>query len=294
MAREIENDKTGNESLLNRRSYLRMTGSAVAATGLLGASSVTSAKQYDTVTVPAGQTKSIEVGDGETFENKLIDVTASGAGVAFTTSGNDWKIRNVGVKGEGSGESFVIMPGVESSDGHAVIENVYLGDGNKPRQSGGGVWVNANMPHNGVIDFKRVHIAHFPNNGLYASGPATKGGHGIVNVYDSYFHSNNISNIRTTGKGSRTPVVKNSVVHVDSSTPACGENCSSPGAVSNRGIYAWYDTTKVVDSDIQGGFTTTHGGEVKTVNTRTGQKANTKPPKGAPMSAEEAANGQKR
>jgi hypothetical protein len=288
MARKPENETTDNGSLLNRRSFLKAAGTAVAATGAAGVSSVASAKQYDTITVPAGQHKAIEVGDGQTFENKLIDLTAEGAGVAFTTSGSGWTIRNVGIKGEHSGESFIMMPGVESTDGHGLIENVYMGDGTKAGQSGGGVWVNANLPHQGVITVRRTHIAKTVNNGLYASGPGSQGAEGITNVEDSYFHSNNISNIRTNAKGDRTPYVKNSVVKVDDKTPACGENCSKPGAVNNRGVWSWYGTTKVINSDIQGGFATTHGGDIQTKNTRTGNNANLKPPKGVPMSAEEA------
>lgn len=288
MARKLENETTDNGSLLNRRSFLKAAGTAVAATGAAGVSSVASAKQYDTITVPAGQQKAIEVGDGQTFENKLIDLTAEGAGVAFTTSGSGWTIRNVGIKGQHSGESFIMMPGVESADGHGLIENVYMGDGTKPGKRGGGIWVNANLPHQGVITVRRTHIAKTVNNGLYASGPGSQGAEGITNVEDSYFHSNNISNIRTNAKGDRTPYVKNSVVKVDEKTPVCGENCSKPGAVNNRGVWSWYGTTKVINSDIQGGFATTHGGEVQTKNTRTGKNANLKPPKSVPMSAEEA------
>ena len=293
MARELENEANDNGTLLDRRSYLKMAGSALAATGAAGVSGVAGAKEYETITVSAGQHKAIDVGDGQRFENKLIDVTADGAGVAFTTSGNDWTIRNVGIKGEHSGESFIMMPGVESPDGEGLIENVYLGDGIRPRESGGGVWVNANLPHRGVITFRRIHIANTVNNGLYASGPGTQGAEGIAHVEDSYFRANNISNIRLSSKGDRTSRVKNSVVEVDETTPKCGENCSSPGAVNNRGVWAWYGTTKVVDSDIQGGLVTTHGGNIETKNTRTGEQAKLEPPKGVPMSAKEAARGKK-
>ena len=293
MAREFENDTTDNGSFLNRRSFLKAAGTAVVATGAAGVSSAASAKQYDTITVPAGQQKSIEVGDGETFENTLIDVTAEGAGVAFTTSGNGWTIRNVGIKGQDSGRSFIMMPGVESPDGHGLIENVYMGDGTKPGNSGGGMWVNANLPHRGVITIRNTHVGKTVNNGLYASGPGKKGAEGITNVESSYFHSNNISNIRLNAKGDRTPYVKNTVVKVDDKTPVCGDNCSAPGTVNNRGVWSWFGTTKVINSDIQGGFATTDGGDIKTKNTRTGEQANTKPPKGVPMSAEEAVKGKK-
>ncbi|WP_458190609.1 hypothetical protein [Haladaptatus sp. NG-WS-4] len=291
MARELENEKNDNGTLLNRRSYLKLAGSAIAATGAASVSGLAGAEEYETITVAAGEHKAIEVGDGQTYENKLIDVTAEGAGVAFTTSGNGWTIRNVGIKGEHSGESFIMMPGVESPDGEGLIENVYMGDGIKERESGGGVWVNANMPHQGVITVRRTHIANTVNNGLYASGPGSQGATGITNVEDSYFHSNNISNIRMNAKGDRTPYVKNCVVKVDDSTPPCGENCSSPGAVNDRGVWSWYGTTEVIDSDIQGGFVGTHGGDVEARGTNTGENVNLEPPKGVPMSAEEAAKG---
>ncbi|MCO8245218.1 MULTISPECIES: hypothetical protein [unclassified Haladaptatus] len=288
MARDETARDSTDSGLLNRRSYLKFAGATAAAFATAG---VANAEDYRTITVPAGQQKSIHVGDGVTFENVLIDITASGAGVAITTSGNGWTIRNVGIKGQHSGESFMIMPGVESSDGHGLIENVYMGDGTKARKHGGGVWVNANLPHRGTITIRRTHIANTVNNGLYASGPGSKGATGITNVEDSYFHSNNISNIRLNAKGSRTPYVKNSVVKVDESTPPCGENCSAPGTVNNRGVWSWYGTTKVINSDIQGGLVTAHGGNVQTENTRTGDNADLTPPKGVPMTAEQAASG---
>ncbi len=288
MARDETARDSTDDGLLNRRSYLKFAGATAAAFAVAGTAS---ADNYRTITVPAGQQKAIHVGDGVTFENVLIDITASGAGVSITTSGNGWTIRNVGIKGQDSGRNFMIMPGVESPDGHGLIENVYMGDGIKAGKRGGGIWVNANLPHRGVITIRRTHIANTVNNGLYASGPGSKGEKGITNVEDSYFRSNNISNIRLNALGSRTPYVKNTVVKVDGSTPPCGDKCSAPGTVNNRGIWSWYDTTKVIDSDIQGGLVGAHGGNVKTINTRTGDNANLTPPKGVPMTAKQAASG---
>ncbi|WP_458206680.1 hypothetical protein [Haladaptatus sp. NG-SE-30] len=265
-------------------------GMAATAASTGAATSVAGAKSYETITVPAGEQEVIQIGSGETFENVLIDITADGAGLRILAQGDDWVIRNVGIKGQHDGEGFIIVPGVTSPDAHGLIENVYMGDGQPEREGGGGIWVNANLPHQGTITIRRMHMAHMINNGAYASGPGAQGANGVTNFEDSYFYSNNISNIRTNSKG-RTSYVRNCTVEVDGSTPPCGENCSSPGAVNDRGVWSWYGTTKVIDSDIQGGLQTAHGGQISEENTRTGENADTTPPKGVPMTAEEAASG---
>ncbi|MFB9804717.1 hypothetical protein ACFFQF_04375 [Haladaptatus pallidirubidus] len=88
------------DSSVNRRSYLKLTGStALALTGAGLLSNGAAAAEYETIEVPAGSREQFQVGSGETFENKLIDISATGADARIVASGSDWTIRNVGFKG---------------------------------------------------------------------------------------------------------------------------------------------------------------------------------------------------
>jgi hypothetical protein len=296
MARhETARDTDSEQSLLDRRSYLKMAGAAAASVAAAGASSgAASAASHDTITVPAGGTETITVESGETFENTLIDMTADGASAQINASGDDWTIRNVAFKGNHPGGNYLLTPGVTSEDGHGLIENVYMGDGQTEGSGKGGVWVNGNLPHRGTITFRNVHIAHMIDNGLYGMDGGYHGVGGVVNVEDSYFDSNNIANIRVGSIDGRTCHVENCVVKADSTRP-CGTGCSSPGATNSRGVWAWFGPVKVTDSDVGGSSpqSTKDGGTIEESNTRWGAEADTgRVPDGVPMAAEEAVGGQ--
>lgn len=283
----------------SRRSCLKLAGAALASVATVNAvSQQTDAAEYRTITIPAGTTKYIHVGDGETLENVLIDISAEGAKASIRTSGSGWTIRNVGFKGtySGGGDSanWLVIPGVSDPDGVGVIENFYMGDGQVSGTRKGGLWVNANLPHRGTIVFRNVHIANMVS-GLYASGPGYKGHGGNIRVENSYVKSNYGSNIRTNGL-KRTNVVKNTVVHIDGTQPACGPDggsggCSKPGSTNARAIWAWYGRCHLDNCDIVGPIIEREGGEVTMTNTRVGDAADTTPPDTVPMSAEEAASG---
>ncbi len=294
----------------NRRSFLKGTGAAVtSAVGIGVMSSRVGASGYDTITVPAGQTKTIRVGSGQHFENKLIDQSAPGAAAMVQATGSDWTIRNVGFKG-GCGAPnfgfFSIIPSV-SSGSKGRIENVYMGDGAEPNSANeaesGGMWVNANTPHEGTLTVKNVNVQKYANNGLYGSGPGAAqgaGSGGPVHVEDSYFASNDISNVRL---GTPDSYVKNTVIE-DKGIPI-----HHPNGPNKRGVWGWYVPITVKDCDVRvpdydavyGGF---HGGEVMVKNSRVkgstagsvktknvGKKPKTKIPKHVPKSAEQAAKG---
>ncbi|WP_049970211.1 twin-arginine translocation signal domain-containing protein [Haladaptatus cibarius] len=295
---------------LNRRSFLKTAGAAVTATAGLGvASTGVSASEYETITVSAGETKNISVGSGETFENKLIDQSASGASVMIEASGSDWTIRNVGFKGGCSAKnfgSFSMIPSV-SSGGKGLIENVYMGDGVETNSANeaepGAVWVNANTPHEGELTFRHVNIQKYANNGLYASGPGAAQGAGAggpVKVEECYCANNDIANVRLGTPGS---YVKDSVIeNTDSSV-------HHPNGPNKRGIWGWYVPITVENCDVSvtdyeavnGGF---HGGEVVVKNSQVEgptsgsvktqsveSNPKTKIPKKVPQSAEQAAKG---
>ncbi|WP_266077835.1 hypothetical protein [Haladaptatus caseinilyticus] len=286
MARDEAARDLPTDGLLNRRSYLKFAGATAAAFAATGTST---GKEYRTITVPAGQTKSITVGDGETFENVLIDMTADGASALVRTSGSGWTIRNVGFKGIHPGGHYLLNPGVSSTDGTGLVENVYMGDGQVAGSDSGGVWVNANLPHRGTIQFRNVHVAGMIDNGLYGSGPGAQGYGGNLHVDSSYFKGNTISNVRLNAK-SRPCNVTNTVVDTRGNKP-CRIGCSSPGSTTTRAVWSWYGETHVRNCDIVGRITTARGGSVTTTDVRTGDQADLTPPKGVPMSAEQAASG---
>jgi hypothetical protein len=300
MARDkTARERDESEVPLNRRSFLGATGAGVASAlgvgALASASDAVKGADYQTITVPAGQKRTIRIGSGETFENALIDVTATGASVQISASGNDWAIRNVGIKGTHPGGHYVLTPGVPDKDANALIENVYLGDGQIEGSAKGGVWVNGNLPHRGTLTFRNVHVGQMVDNGLYGMDSGYWGEGGVVHVEDSYFYSNNISNIRVGSIDGRTCRIDNCVVRVDDgATPPCDAGCSAPGAVNPRGVWAWFGPVEVTNSDIGGPSprVTKEGGYIEEGNTRWGSAANTdRVPDGTPMTAEEAASG---
>ncbi|WP_137287220.1 hypothetical protein [Halorussus salinisoli] len=293
MARdETARDSESETALLDRRSYLRLAGAAAAAVAGAGMATSTEAASNDTITVPAGETRRISVGDGETFENKLLDVTADGASVVITAFADDFTIRNVGIKGVHPGEENFLKLCVPSEDATGLVENVYLGDG-AVAGSKGGIYVHYDPGHEGELTFRQVNVAHSSNNGLYGSSPGHRGQSGLVHVEDSYFYSNNVSNVRLGSPGG-TSHVRNTTIHVDDSVNGCDTNCSSPGAVNARGVWAWDGPVALHDCDVRTGshgsaLATRDGGSIEENDSRIGSEADTSPPEGVPTSAEEAA-----
>ncbi|WP_458205202.1 hypothetical protein [Haladaptatus sp. NG-SE-30] len=286
MARDEAARDSPDDGLLNRRSYLKFAGATAAS---IAATGVATAENYRTITVPAGETKIIDIGDGETFENVLIDMTADGASALMRTSGSGWTIRNVGFEGIHPGDHYLLNPGVSDPNGSGLVENVYMGDGQVAGSDSGGVWVNANLPHRGTITFRNVHVAGMIDNGLYGSGPGAQGYGGNLHVESSYFKGNTISNVRLNAK-ERPCTVTNTVVDSRGNKP-CRIGCSAPGSTTTRAVWSWYGETHLRNCDILGSIATTKGGSVTTTNTRTGSDADLTPPKGAPMTAKQAASG---
>jgi hypothetical protein len=294
-------DKTARERdgrrTVDRRSFLGVAGAgAAAALGVGTLANNADAADYRTVTVPAGETRNFSVGSGETLENLLIDMTAKGASAKIYANGDGWTVRNVAFKGNHPGGHYLFTPAV-SKGGTATVENLYMGDGQTEGTGKGGIWVNG-PDHYGTLNFRNVNIQHFIDNGLYGTdaGYDYAGAHGgVVNVYDSFFDSNNISNIRVGSRDGRTCYVENCVVRTGS-TRACDVGCSSPGAKNSRGVWAWWGPVEVRDSDIQGPAVEqdSRAGDptISSTNTRWGSNANAgRVPDGVPMTPEEAASG---
>ncbi|ELY84837.1 hypothetical protein [Natrialba taiwanensis] len=235
-SRTSETETTPNNgcnSGLTRRNYVQSIAAVAAAATTLGAAG-TAAGQSDYERIDAeGQTITIESGD--TWENKLIDMT-TGQDIVITAQGSDWTIRNIGFTGKNTSGTGSATFGISDSGGESSIENVYLGDGTDERNgssSGHGqtaFWVNPD--HAGHIDFQNVNIQNFADNAIYGSAPGTGGG-GTLHI-DSCFAANcYVSHFRVATEGSK---ITNSSVLVDDE------------GYQGRGIWAWAPGTIEVDN----------------------------------------------
>lgn len=275
-----------------RRAFLTSIATTTAALGVAPTLTAAQSAAYETITVPAGDTHPVNVASGETVENLLIDATADGASVQIHASGDGWTIRNVGVKGQHPGGHYQFTPGVPAG-GSATVENLYLGDPQASGTTGGGIWVNGNLPHQGTLILRNIHVGGKVDNGMYGADSAS-GVAGVVNAEASYFVNNNIANLRLGATDGRTCRVDNCAVAIDeSAVPACGAGCSNPGAVTPRGIWAWYGRVAVTNSDIGGPKPreAAHGGTINATGSRWGANARPTPPAGVPLSAHDAASG---
>ncbi len=279
---------------ISRRSVIKIAGATGAAV-IPGTASVAADSQddYEIIEVSADEREIIRVRSGETLSNKLIDVTASGASVRIDARGSDWTVRNIGVKGTMDVyDDMALLVGGE----HGTVENIYLGDGCTAGRSKGSFVDHGST--NGPIEFRWVHIAGFPNNGIYGSPTSDLQG-GIIHIRDSYFDSNNISQFKI-GSPLGTCEVTNTVVQTDNSTPHNGFN-----QVNKRGIWALDGKTIIRDCDIQGTINTYDPATVEVENTRWGGDHNgdgsvignprgtpdLSPPDGCPVTPEQAASG---
>ena len=226
---------TGRNSGLSRRNYVRsLAAVATATTALGGAGAVAAADDYEVIEAQ-GQTITIDA--GETWENKLIDMT-TGQDIVITAHSSDWTIRNVGFKGENTSGTGSATFGIsDTAGGTSTVENVYLGDGSSTGNSnpnGHGqtaFWIAPD--HSGHIDFTNVNIQNFADNAIYGSAPGNKGG-GTVHIDSSFAANCYVSHFRLATEGSK---VTNSSVYVDKSEGYVG-----------RGIWAWAPGTIEVDN----------------------------------------------
>ncbi|WP_255190682.1 hypothetical protein [Natronobeatus ordinarius] len=185
---------------VTRRSYVRsLAAVAAATTGAAMVGSAAADDDYETITLSSGEARTINVSDGETFENKLIDVSADGAGVTIIADGSDWTIRNIGFRGRHSldGPIFGVA---DTGDGESTIENVYMGDGtDAPRQQrypSHGIWVTPH--HSGHLEIDGVYVYDANDNAFYASAPGSNGNGqlGSVHIKNCYARDNWVSSFR--------------------------------------------------------------------------------------------------
>ncbi|NHN60557.1 MULTISPECIES: hypothetical protein [Halorussus] len=244
MARdETKRERNGEKSLLNRRTYLKGAGAAVASLAAFrGASGGAAAAEYETRTVSAGGYDSVTLRDGDTFENVLVDISADGAEFHVDAHGDDWAIRNVGIKGrlDSSGGA----PNIIRADGNGVIEHCFFGDIAAPNIGGGAIGIKSY--HAGHIDIKECYIGGSTDNGVYAAQPAENNG-GTMAIDTCYFVNNNITHIRAAADGT---TVKNSVL---TNTNDVNPNHKS-GSINSRGFWDFYgdgdETVTIENCDI--------------------------------------------
>lgn len=254
---------------------------------------------YRTIRVESNEYRRIPVEGDEVLENVLIDISAKGASAQIVASGADWTIRNVGFHGTHPGGHYLLTPAA-SAGSAATVESLYMGDGQVGGSTSGGIWIPPE--HEGTMEFRRVNVQRFADNGLYGTNSTSDSG-GIVNVSDSYFRSNNDANVRV-GTAAGTCTVRNTVSVGDDDTPVSPHHGDEHGHGSQcRGVWAWWGDVVVQNCDIHVEESVGENlveaskneaaakATITTRNTRVGPQANREPPSGVPLTAEAAASG---
>jgi len=180
--------------------------------------------EYESIVVPAGEVRVHRVGDDEVFENKLIDITASGAVFRIIIEGRDATVRNIGWTGTQDAESYAVL--AHEGSGDALIENVYMGDGSSTGHSAGSrdptaMWLSPNA--SGTLTVRGANVQGWGDNGMYFSNPSA-----TTTIENSYLTDNNNAEYRLPGGGT----VRNSVVRNG----------------QDRGVWAWGPGTVTVDN----------------------------------------------
>lgn len=139
--------------------------------------------------IPRNAREVFSVGSGETLANRVFDQTASGASAIVTAHATNWTVRNVGWRGEISGDSRAFTCS-DRGNNTSVARNLYIGDGTdgsgSQRQPGLGIWVAPE--HSGHIDFEYIIIQNANDNSFYCSAPGSNsnGQHGTVALRNCY------------------------------------------------------------------------------------------------------------
>ncbi|ARS88937.1 hypothetical protein B1756_03660 [Natrarchaeobaculum aegyptiacum] len=256
---------TGNRDILNRRSYLSAIGtSALAASALAaGAGSAAASEDYEIIEVGRGQNWVHSLGDGETLENVLIDITAEGADAQIRASGDDWTIRNVGFRGQAAGTNVNRI----TAAGSGTIECVYLGDGIRSGVTrNGGIGVPRS--HRGAMTIKNCYIAEWTDNGIYASERDVRG---TLHVEDCYLRDNNVTSLRMCRDGS---TIEGCVIENTGNVPVAGPSDGSYASVMSRGIWTGYGNADwevdIVDTHIAVNSSNTNGNSIAVISSQHG------------------------
>ncbi|MDQ2052046.1 hypothetical protein RBH26_16335 [Natronolimnohabitans sp. A-GB9] len=231
--RPVSGDNSGNNGLIDRRSYLKLAGAAtaaVAASGAVGASD----EEYDVI---EADNSNYILDDGEVFENKIIDFS-NGNWFTIVADATNWTIRNVGFRGTHNHDHNAIVA-LDDGGNTSTIENVYLGDGcvrPSSYSSHGQVGIFVHRDHSGHLDIRNVYLEDWPNNGIYAS-PAAYDTPGTVRIENCFGKNNYVASMRVSDGGE----VVDCVAYNDGT-----------GRYVGRPFWGWGDQ-EVVGCDFDGG-----------------------------------------
>lgn len=293
----------GNTSLIDRRSYLKLAGTATATAGAVVAGS-TGAVASDDYEVIEADNSIYWLDDGETFENKIIDFSNGNYFSLLAHEVSDWEIRNVAFVGQHAHDQHTII--VRNDGGPGLVENVYMAEGSiRPDQysSHGQSGIFVHRDHEGHVTIRNCNIQDWPNNGIYANPPYYEDG-GTVRIESCLSANNSVSNFRIGSSGSE---IVDSVAYNDSNGQydgrclwAWGADVSVDDCSFDEGSYPdaihVRDSTTITMSDTEyTGMRLNDGGSRGTFNdngsnTQTSSPDLT-PPDGVPMTPEEAATG---
>lgn len=266
---------------------------------------------YELIEVGAGETYRKYISNGETWENKLIDITASGAEYQIYAQANDFTIRNIGIKGHIDDSSGNVDPWtirVEDANATARIENVCFevtcaSTQADPTTPHGATGMYLHGDHVGALELDRIYMQNFPDNGFYCSSPGREEGdfgNGTTHISNSYVRDCNTSSYRLGGDGS---TIHNSVCVGGShrglwqqfqSSTVTDSDLSSVGSDIAIGDSNWSSAAdaEVTLHDSRWETETSHGyGSTSNINGTSVGTPQDRVPDGCPTTAEEAASG---
>ncbi|THE64855.1 hypothetical protein D8Y22_10820 [Salinadaptatus halalkaliphilus] len=229
-----DDDDESNRRLLDRRSYVKLAGLTTASATLSGAA--VASDDYEEITA-RGQT--IRIGEGETYENKLFDLT-NGNSVLLLVEGGNSTIRNIGFDGLHRGDAFMIS--ITAPSGDVLIENVYLGDGSTKEGESFVHGPGAVFYHKQAgcdVTFRYCNVQGWPNNGFYCSNTASGGS---VELDHCYGKNNGVSTFRVAGG---QDVITDCVAYNDDTDygPGWGGYVEDSG----RPVWVWPGNTVAID-----------------------------------------------
>ncbi|WP_226042300.1 hypothetical protein [Natrinema sp. DC36] len=230
---EATNDGSKNV-LLHRRSYMKLAGTTTAAATLTGAASAVE-DDYEVVEA-RGQT--VTVNRGETYENKLIDLT-TGESFLIMVNGADSAVRNIGFKGLYRGDSFMIS--INAGQGDILFENIYLGDGATKEGASfvhgpGAVFMHRDSEAD--LTFRNCNVQGYPNNGFYCSNTP----YGGSVRFERCFGKNN--GVATFRCGSEDDEIVDCVAYNDDTD--YGRGYGGYGETNGRPVWVWNGGTVTV------------------------------------------------